>query len=89
MIRAEEKSCARALLLGPQRENAFSAEKRFTLYGLEKLEGNVAEAHKILDRIAETDPSLSTMAHVYRERKGAPDAGNASDPHCHSEFLCS
>ena len=72
MIRAGEKSCARALLLGSQREDALSAERLLALFGLEKLEGNVAEAHKILDRIAEADPSLSTMAHVYRERKNLP-----------------
>ena len=72
MIRAGEKLCARALLLGSQREDALSVERLLAVYDLEKLEGNVAGAHKILDRIAEADPSLSTIAHVYRERKKLP-----------------
>ena len=42
LIQSGEKSCARALLLGSQREDALSAERRFALYDLEKLEGNVA-----------------------------------------------
>lgn len=72
MIRAEEKLCVRALLLGSQREDALSAERLFALYDLEKLEGHVARAHKILDRISDIDQSLSTIAHVYRERKKLP-----------------
>jgi len=49
-----------------------------TLYSLAKAEGQFSNAHDLLNRLIEADPSFATVAFAYRERSGLhPDNGRS------------
>lgn len=70
MVRTGNYAAARTALEQAQRIGGTLIQQGLLArYELEKGTGHAKAAHEILDQIAESEPSLSTMAYVYRERK--------------------
>lgn len=80
---------ARIVLHDVLKKAPTSSEALLAFYELAKAENRTTEAHAVLNRLIEADPSLSTAVFAYKERsKVPPDSGQPVRLALLSSYVC-